>query len=289
MQEQSFTVRFWGVRGSIPSPGPDTAMVGGNTACIEVCSPTTRVILDAGSGLRALGDALVAKGEHRSTTVLLSHVHWDHIMGVPFFAPLYMSGCEVRFASGDHGAPLHGLLQRQMSAPMFPVDLSRCPAHLAFERLADGARHRVGDIDVEMTLLNHPDPVYAFRLEHGGRSVVYATDTEHPREGLDDALVRLARGADVLIYDAQYTPEEYVGEVGPSRVGWGHSTFAAGAEIAEAAGAATLALFHHDPRRTDEGVAAIVRRARGLFDATVAAREGMTFELGLRGAGLDAA
>ena len=126
---------------------------------------------------------------------------------------------------------------------------------------------------------NHPDAVFAYRVEHAGRSVVYATDTEH-YACVDPRLVTLCRGADVLIYDAQYLPEEYAGEVGPSRMGWGHSTYEAGAELAKAAGVGKLVLFHHDPSRTDEGVAAIEERARERFDATVAAREGMTIELG---------
>jgi phosphoribosyl 1,2-cyclic phosphodiesterase len=278
MKTSKLSVRFWGVRGSLPSPGPDTALIGGNTSCVEICSPTTRLVLDAGTGLRALGDSLMARGEHRNTTVLLSHVHWDHVMGVPFFTPMYIPGSEITFATGNHGQPLRSLLHRQMSAPMFPVDLGRVPASLAFVDLADGQRRDFGDISVEICRLNHPDPVYAFRLEHGGRSVVYATDTEH-YACIDPRLQRLSRGADLLIYDAQYTPEEYAGEVGPARVGWGHSTYAAGAELAAAADVKTLALFHHDPRRKDAEVAAIVERARDLFPGAVAAREGLTLDL----------
>ena len=278
MNTDKLTVRFWGVRGSLPSPGPDTAIVGGNTACVEITTPTTRVILDAGSGLRALGDSLVKKGEHRSTTILLSHVHWDHVMGVPFFAPLYMPGCELTFISGGHGVPLRDVLARQMSQPMFPVGLDRVPSRITCRELAPAERLVVGDLEIVVALLNHPDPVYAFRLSHGGRSVVFATDTEH-YACVDPRLQRLAQGADLLIYDAQYTPEEYAGEIGPPKTGWGHSTFAAGAELAHAAKVGTLALFHHDPRRTDVEVAEIVQRARALFPDTVAAREGLTVEL----------
>lgn len=285
-QHTGLFVRFWGVRGSIPSPGPDTALVGGNTACVEVCSRTTRVVLDAGSGLRALGDALVAAREHERTTVLLSHVHWDHVMGVPFFSPIYMPGCQIEFVSGNHGTPLHELLRRQMTQPMFPVPLDSLPSKVTTREVADGASFDVGDITVSVCKLNHPDPVYAFRLSHGGASVVFATDTEH-FSCVDPRLARLSRGADLLIYDAQYTPEEYAGEVGPPRTGWGHSTFAAGAELARAAGVRTLALFHHDPRRKDGEVGEIVRRARELFPETIASREGMTVHL--PGAAIDSA
>lgn len=278
MTESTLSIRFWGVRGSIPSPGPDTVVVGGNTSCIEVRAGGSRIVLDAGSGLRALGDALLASGEHRDTTILLSHVHWDHVMGIPFFAPLYIPGTRIRFASGSHGAPLRDLLRRQMSAPMFPVDLDRVGAEITCTELADGQRATFGDLTVETARLNHPDPVYAYRLEHAGRSVVFATDTEH-FACVDPRLARLAKNADLLIYDAQYTPEEYAGHAGPARTGWGHSTFQAGAELAHAAGVKTLALFHHDPRRTDAEVASIVQRARALFPDTVAAREGLTVTL----------
>lgn len=269
-----FSVRFWGVRGSIPTPGPHTVVVGGNTACVEVRTGETRIVLDAGTGLRALGDALMAAGEHRSTTILLSHAHWDHVMGLPFFTPLYVPGAEVIVASGPQAAPLRELLHRQMSQPMFPVDLDRIGARLTCEALADGQRFQLGEATVEVARLNHPDPVYAYRIEHAGRSLVYATDTEH-YACVDPRLAKLARGADLLIYDAQYTPEEYAGQTGPARVGWGHSTYAAGAELAIAAGVRTLALFHHDPRRSDVEVAAIVQRARAVFPATVSAREGL--------------
>ncbi|MCS6899450.1 MAG: MBL fold metallo-hydrolase [Myxococcales bacterium] len=273
MQPSELSVRFWGVRGSLPTPGPRTVRVGGNTACVEVTTPTTRLILDAGSGLRALGDELVASGQHQETTLLLSHVHWDHVMGLPFFTPLYMPGAKIRFASGYHGKPLREFLHRQMSAPMFPVDLGQVPSLHEFIELWEGRCTALGDITVEICPLNHPDPVYAFRLTHGDRSIVYATDTEH-YACVDPRLLRLARGADLLIYDAQYTPEEYAGQDGPARVGWGHSTFQAGIELCQAAHIPALVLFHHDPRRSDDQVEALVRRARDVFPGTCAAVEG---------------
>jgi phosphoribosyl 1,2-cyclic phosphodiesterase len=280
MNEDALRVRFWGVRGSIPTPGPDTVGVGGNTACVEVCGGGSRVVLDAGTGLRGLGNALVAAGEHRDVTVLLSHVHWDHVMGLPFFTPIYMPGVKLNVASGPAGRqPLREILRRQMSAPMFPVDLGDVGATLTCQTLAEGRTFSVGALEVEMARLNHPDPVYAYRVSYGGRSVVFATDTEH-YACVDPRLARLARGADLLIYDAQYTPEEYAGEVGPSRVGWGHSTFAAGAELARLADVGRLALFHHDPGRNDAAVEAIVDRARALFSPSFAAREGLTVALG---------
>lgn len=277
--QDKLEVRFWGVRGSIPSPGQDTVVVGGNTSCVEITGGGSRVILDAGSGLRGLGDALVARGEHRHTTMLLSHVHWDHVMGLPFFAPLYMPGCTVEITSGPSGQPLREVLRRQMSAPMFPIDFDQLAGTVRCTEEEPGARLSLGAITADIALLHHPDPVYAYRLHYAGRSVVYATDHEHGRGDVDAGLVAFARDADVLVYDAQYTPEEYAGAAGPARKGWGHSTFAAGARIAAAASVKTLVLFHHDPGRSDEGVKEIVRRARVSFPSTVAAREGLSLSL----------
>jgi phosphoribosyl 1,2-cyclic phosphodiesterase len=274
--EDALEIRFWGVRGSLPSPGPETAMVGGNTSCVEVKGGGSRIILDAGSGLRALGDALVARGEAKDLTILLSHVHWDHVMGLPFFVPLYTAEKPIVIAAGPIGVPILEALERQMMPPLFPVSFDAVRARVRTVDLAADTAFDVGALHVTMLPLVHPDPVIAYRISFGGRSVVYATDTEHSEGTIDARLAAFARQADVLIYDAQYTPEEYRGEVGPPRRGWGHSTFAAGAELARAAEVKTLALFHHDPRRTDDEVGAIVRRAREVFPHTVAAREGLS-------------
>jgi phosphoribosyl 1,2-cyclic phosphodiesterase len=277
--DDALEIRFWGVRGSLPSPGPDTVLVGGNTACVEISGKGERIVLDAGTGLRALGDALLAKRQHERTTLLLSHVHWDHLLGIPFYSPLYMPGCSVDVLAGPMGMPLRDVLARQMTAPVFPVELDAVAAELRAIDLDPRRRFDVGPFEVRMARLAHPDPTYAFRIDLGDRSVVYATDVEHGESGPDEELVALARGADLLIYDAQYLPEEY-----PSKRGWGHSTYEAGAAVARAAGVHTLALFHHDPRRTDDGVAEIVRRARQGFSPTVAAREGMALRFELRDA-----
>src|SRR5580704_3840519 len=281
----TFAIRFWGVRGSCPSPGPETALVGGNTSCVELRAGGTRIALDAGTGLRRLGSAMMAEGKPSQLSLLLSHVHWDHIHGLPFFAPIYGASTKLVVAGGQTGTPLRESLRRQMSAPNFPDDWNDLPSSIECLELRDGATVEMGDALVRVARANHPDPVFAYRVEHGGRSVVYATDTEH-YACVDPRLVALARGADVLIYDAQYLPEEYAGQVGMSRVGWGHSTYEAGAALARAAGVSKLVLFHHDPTRSDDGVAAIEDRARGAFDDVVAAREGPVIDLGGRGSTL---
>lgn len=277
-------IRFHGVRGSLAAPGTQTAAVGGNTSCVEITGGDTRLILDAGTGLRQLGDELAATGPVEAT-ILLSHLHWDHIQGLPFFAPIYLPGSAIEILSGPNGVmPLEDALRAQMRAPFFPVAYDLLRADVAARDLSAAETFHAGGAEITVARLNHPDPVYGYRVELGGCSIVYATDTEH-FACVDPGLEALARGADVLIYDAQYTPEEYAGDGGPARVGWGHSTYVAAAELARAAKVGTLVLFHHDPRRTDDGVAELERRARSMFAATVAAREGMDLDCGDLAAG----
>src|SRR5262249_30038442 len=261
------SVRFLGVRGSIATPGAHT-IAGGNTACVEVTAGDSRVIIDAGTGLRQLGDERMAHGP-RASPILLSHLHWDHISGLSCCTPVYVPGDTVEIMSGPNGVmPLADAMRELFRAPFFPVDYAQLGGNLVTRELKANDRFDVGAITVTMAKLNHPDPVYGFRLEHGGRAIVYATDTEH-YACVDPTLAKLAHGADVLIYDAQYTPDEY-----PSKVGWGHSTWQAGVELARAAGVPQLVLFHHDPGRTDAQLAAIEADARAAYPGTIAAREG---------------
>jgi len=268
-------IRFWGVRGSIASPGPETAGVGGNTSCVEVRCGAQRIVLDAGTGLRNLGNALVRTGEPQSLTLLLSHFHWDHIQGLPFFVPAYMPQTKLAIVGASDGRhSLRDKLSRQMTEPHFPVQLDDLSAQLTYREARPAQVLELGDVRIKVARLNHPGGVFAYRVEHEGTSLVYATDTEH-YACVDPALKALAEGADVLIYDAQYTPEEY-----QSKVGWGHSTYVAGAEVAKSAGVKQLVLYHHDPQRTDDGVVAIEHAASALFSSTIAAREGLTIHTG---------
>lgn len=275
----SITIRFWGVRGSVPSPGPSTALVGGNTSTVELRCGDRVIVLDAGTGLRALGDQLVAERK-REVSVLLSHHHWDHIQGLPFFVPVYLPGTQLSvYGPKAERLGLREVLAQQMASPVFPVRLEELSARLDTHEVWSGETFAIGDVRVSVVKANHPGGVLAYRVEYKGSSLVYATDTEH-HSCIDPALLRLARGADVLIYDSQYTPEEYRGEHGPSKVGWGHSTYVEGARLAEAAEVGRFVLFHHDPRRSDADVAELEQRAADLFARSVAAREGMTLELG---------
>lgn len=274
-------VRFWGVRGSIASPGSETAKVGGNTSCVEVvCGDreSTRLILDAGTGIRSLGEQLCRSGPTRAH-LLFSHYHWDHIQGLPFFLPLLRPDSQLTIHGPAPMESLREVLATQMSAPVFPLAFEHVPAQLQLGGIAPGQPLELGAARVTAAALNHPGGVLGFRIEHAGCSVVYATDTEHYEGRIDDTLLALCHQADVLIYDAMYTPAEYRGEVGPSRRGWGHSTHEAAAELAAAARVGQLVLFHHDPSRDDWGVLELEAETRRWFPNTSAAREGLTLHL----------
>jgi phosphoribosyl 1,2-cyclic phosphodiesterase len=275
-------IKFWGVRGSIAVPGPDTVEVGGNTSCVEVRCDNTLVILDGGTGIRLLGQSLLSEMPIEAY-VFFSHVHWDHIQGFPFFTPAFIPGNRFHMYGGNNVThTLEETLAGQMDYPSFPVTLTDMAAHMSFHDLREGQTVRIGDqnpVEIVNTRGNHPNGVFAYRLTHRGKSLVYATDTEH-YSVVDPKLARLAKDADVLIYDTMYLPEEYSGEVGGvPKTGWGHSTYVHGVELAKAANVRKLVLFHHDPGHSDAIVAAKEKRAQALFPNCEAAREGLTIEL----------
>ena len=271
-------VRFWGVRGSLASSGPHTAKVGGNTSCVEVRCGGETIIFDCGSGLRSLGAQLVTEGPTRAS-IFVSHYHYDHIGGLPFFAPAYDPKSELTiYGATRKGKNVRQILSGQMVDPYFPVDLGVFNAHLRFVPLQDGGKARMGEATLRAAELNHPGGSLGYRLEHAGKVLVYATDFEHGTDA-DDRLLELSRGADLLIFDAQYTPGEYEATGPKARKGWGHSTYAIGAEIAKSAGVKQLALFHHAPERDDAGVDEIARLAVKIHKRTFAAKEGLILEL----------
>lgn len=275
-----FEVRFWGVRGSIPTPGPGTVEVGGNTSCVEVRVGERLIILDGGTGIRLLGQRLIEQPP-RAATLFFSHVHWDHIQGFPFFAPAFVPGFRFDIYGGRNlSSTLSETLAGQMDFPNFPVTLDQMASTMVFHQFEDGRSVDLGGgVTVRGLMLNHPDGVYGYRIEHEGRALAYCTDTEH-RDRPDDHVLELAAGAEVLICDAQYLPEEYdPGDGLPGKRGWGHSTFAEGARLAKLAGVGRLVLFHHDPSHDDSDVADMERRCRALFPSSEAAREGLVIDL----------
>jgi phosphoribosyl 1,2-cyclic phosphodiesterase len=271
-------VRFWGVRGSVATGGPSFAEVGSNTSCVEIRAGEERIILDAGTGLVQLGRTLTAPA---AATILITHFHWDHIQGFPLFQPGYdpRNSFDV-YGPGRNEHGVEAALRRQMERPHFPVPLEAMRARLTFHSLEPGQEFRVGQATVTTALLNHPQPCLGYRITIDGISIVYATDTEQLTDGsLNPKVLRLAKEADLLIYDAQYSEDEYCGRCGPDRIGWGHSTIPEACRTAHAAGVKRLALFHHDPCHDDLHVARLAREAQSLFPDSFAAREGSSLEL----------
>lgn len=248
-------VTFWGTRGSIATPGPDTMRYGGNTSCVEVgLENGTVIIFDAGTGIRALGNLLLTQPGPVRVYLFLSHMHWDHIQGLPFFAPAYIAGTELTILGPRVGPlSLEQSICDQMRSPYFPVPMHAMGAAIRFVELAEGSRVTLPGATVDVHVLNHPGRSLGYRLVADGRTLVYATDSEPYSDAAasrhltePSALVQLARHADLLIHDAQYTPEEY-----PRHLGWGHSTYCDALQLAHLAQVQQLALYHHDPSHTD--------------------------------------
>jgi phosphoribosyl 1,2-cyclic phosphodiesterase len=270
-------VRFWGVRGSTPTPQAENLKFGGNTSCVEITTPTGEsLIFDAGSGIRALGQKLVqeANGAPISTNIFLTHFHWDHIQGLPFFAPIYGEKNSIAFHSGRTGRDLQEALEGQMAQPYYPIDLAQVAAHRSFCEMDAGADLEIGGALVRPFALNHPQGASGYRIQCGDSVVVYATDYEPGVPELDEILLAHTQNADVLICDAQYTPAEY-----DCHQGWGHGTWLQTTALAREAGAKQLVLFHHDPTHDDHIMARIQTEARTEFANTAAAWEGLTAAL----------
>jgi phosphoribosyl 1,2-cyclic phosphodiesterase len=267
-------VKFWGVRGSFPVPGPDTVRIGGNTACVEIQTADREVlILDAGMGIRLLGLDLARRSSERLIAVLLfSHTHWDHIQGLPFFPPARLRHNRlVILGQRRVGKHLEQILAGQMSDAYLPFALEDLHADLLIKEVHDGERIVIGNwTTVLPRRLPHPGGVFGYRIQCDDRVIVYATDVNHPPEGLDQRLIDLAKGADLLIHDAQWTPEEK-----KMRPAWGHSSWLEAVQVAQLAGVKRLALFHHDPMKTDDELEEIERLAQAEFEGAFLAREGV--------------
>lgn len=269
-------VKFWGVRGSIATPSPRHIAFGGNTSCVEIRINDRLIILDAGTGIRNLGNQLL-KEEMRSFDILLSHTHWDHMNGFPFFAPAYNPACEISIKAGhliDQGG-IERVLSGQMTQPMFPVPLAAMNSRMKIEDFRTGDVLQMGDgIEIKTAMLNHPNGATGYRVEHNGRSLCYITDTEHVPGEPDQNILALIEGADMVIYDSTYTEEEF-----PEKIGWGHSTWNEGVKLCQMAGAGSMAIFHHDPDHEDSFMDKIEADARSEWDNVFAAREQMEVEL----------
>ena len=274
MTSQELRLRFWGVRGTVATPAADKLRYGGNTACAAVAvTDDTYVVLDCGTGVRLFGSACETARAGRPTRyhVFLSHYHLDHVEGLALFMPLYDPASHITFSGlAPQGRTVRDVLEALVAPPYFPVPLSGAPARVDF-RAVDDAPVDIGPLRVTAMPLCHPDGSIAYRLEHAGRRIVFATDHEHGNEAFDRRLVAFSRGADYLIYDATYMESEYE----TLRKGWGHSTWYAGVAVAREAGVGSLVLFHHHPEHTDDQLDAMERIARAEMPSAVVAREGM--------------
>ena len=275
-----FTVRFWGVRGSIPVPGPETERYGGNTTCVQVRCGNTMFVIDAGSGIRELGRHLAKQSEAVRCHILMTHLHWDHIQGFPYFRPAFDPSSHLTvWSENDPARPVRNTLSLQMSPPMFPIRLEDMEATLDFRTFELTDTIELGGARITMAPLNHPGGATAYRIDYAGHSYVHASDHEHTAE-LYKPLVDLASGADYLVYDAAYTDNEYTGRgVVEPKKGYGHSTWKEAIRTATAADVAELILFQHQYDRTDEQLDQIGRWAKQVRSNTVVAFEGMELDL----------
>ncbi|MDW9791398.1 MBL fold metallo-hydrolase [Sinorhizobium meliloti] len=276
MQDDTFRVKFWGVRGSLPVSGEQFLHYGGNTPCIEIRCGKEVLIFDAGSGLREAGLSLMSEGVSEFD-VFFTHTHYDHIIGLPYFKPIYRCSSAVRFWSGH----LHGtmstaeMINEFMRPPWFPVGTGICQASL------DTVDFRPGetlsprkDVSIRTMSLVHPGGCVGYRIEWGGRAVALVYDTEHEPGTLDPVLLDFIAGADLMIYDCTYLESEM-----PTFRGYGHSTGMHGSQLAKAAGVTRLAMFHHDPSRTDAALAAMEQEVQAFFSGAFAACDRQVIDL----------
>ncbi|MFO1048979.1 MAG: MBL fold metallo-hydrolase [Geminicoccaceae bacterium] len=273
-----FDIRFWGVRGTVPCTSASTMRYGGNTACVEMRCGDERLIFDAGTGLRQLGREMMSNGCPIRSHLFFTHTHMDHVIGLPFFKPAYDQRNKFDFWCGHlsaQGRKLGEVLHQLMQPPFFPVPLDIMHACIGFHDFVPGETIEVGErVRVRTASLNHPGGSTAYRVDFAGRSACYVTDTEHVPGNPDGAILDLISGADLVIYDATYTDDEFA-----KFRGWGHSTWQEGMRLCEAAGARRLVAFHHDPEHDDEVLDRIAADMSCRRAGSLVAREGLVIEL----------
>lgn len=274
-------IRFWGVRGTIPAPGPDTVRLGGNTACLDVLTSDKQlIVIDAGSGIRRLGIALAEEYPNRIVgTVLVSHTHWDHIQGFPFFAPLIgPQSRQNRFVIVGQkrvGRQLENVLAGQIIEPYLPFAFKELAADIHVKEVSGGETVVIGDDTIiRVAELRHPGGCLGFRIENNGRVFTYCTDSSHEEGHLTENVLELAQGADLLVHDAQYSLEQR--DEFPE---YGHSSWLEAVKVARKANVGCLALFHYDPNASDDYMESVLLKAREIFPHTILSQEGLELNL----------
>jgi phosphoribosyl 1,2-cyclic phosphodiesterase len=273
----TFSVRFWGVRGSIACSGPRTARYGGNTSSLEVRCGGRMLLFDGGTGLRYLGNALAKEDASLDADLFLTHTHFDHVCGLPFFRPFFEPRNRWRLWAGHlaEGMTLRRVLGEFMMSPLFPVPPQVFRARMEYREFKAGETLRpAADVAVRTATLNHPDGATGYRVDYAGRSLCYLTDTEHVPGAPDRTILDLIAGADLVIYDSMYTDAEY-----NTYVGWGHSTWQEGVRLCRAAGAKRLAVFHHDPEHDDEMLDGVAREVEKELPGSIVASDGLLIKL----------
>jgi phosphoribosyl 1,2-cyclic phosphodiesterase len=273
----TMSVHFWGVRGSIPCPGPNILRYGGNTSCVEIQCGDHHLVFDAGSGLRMLGNAMDREDRIADIDLFLSHCHIDHLIGLPFFVPVFEKGSRLRLWAGNL-KPAGGVKQtvrKLMSYPLFPIEIEMAQGKIEYTDFEPGEslKPRSGVV-VHTAPLKHPGGATGYRVEYGGRAVAYITDTELNDDAIDPGVLALTKDAALLIVDATYTNAEL-----PDHVGWGHASWQQAVKLANAAGVEKLCLFHHDPEHDDAEMDRIAAAADQARPGTIVAKEGLSIEI----------
>jgi len=265
-------IEFWGVRGTMPVSGKDTQKYGGRTLCASVISAAGDVVIvDAGTGIKRLGESLMARQDTGKLRlhILLTHFHLDHVIGLPYFAPLYAVGAGITFYSPLAPCETEKQLRGLMSGRYFPVDFRETASAKTYIKVGEDSM-TIGKLEISGCPLIHPQGSFGYKIADRSGSIVFATDTEPPEDGLDERLAGFIRGAAFFVYDAMFTPEEY-----QTRQGWGHGTWLDGTRLARRAGVPNLLLSHLNPDHTDAQVDEMVRQAKREVPGARAAREGL--------------
>jgi len=274
MNNTLFNITFWGVRGSCPTPTLSNQKYGGNTSCIQIQIGERCIIFDAGTGIIELGNALLSRNREVKADIFISHAHWDHIQGFPFFGPAFVEGNSFTlYGEAKNQQAFSNIIKNSMTHPYFPMEWDKMKANFSFIEVEGNQSLDLGNNILISTLnLNHPGGCIGYRIDFKGKSCCYITDTEYT--GSDQLLQSFIQGSDVLILDTQFTDEEY-----KDRIGWGHSTWQTGAHLSREMNVKKLLLFHHDINHSDVKIAYIEEQAQKIHKDTIAAREGLTIEL----------